>query len=795
MLMTLMKAIKRNQEPYFKVARNLKEVISIERIYDNGIFEHPNKVFSASFMFTDVNYAVVGEKEKETIFQGYCDLINIFPMDAVTKITINNRKIDLNEVKKTLCIPMREDDNLNEYRAEYNQMLVQAIADRNAIVQEKYITVSKDFKSYTEAYTYFKSVRDELNVRLNSVKSTCRMLDTNERLKILHDFYRSCERSSFSFEPDIARALNQSFKDYISPDYMDLSDSTCVQLMNHRFSRVLYLKTYANRFRDDIVAKLTAVNKEMMLSIDIIPIPTEEAVADADNKLLGIETNITRWQARQNKNYNFSATVPQDYQKKQRNVRDILTEITDYDQKEFQCILTIVLTASTKDELDRQTDEITSIASQTTAQLATCRWEQAEGLNTALPIGVSKIPVYRTLLTESLAVFMPFMVQNVDHERGSYYGQNQESGSLIKIDRLMFQNGNAMIFGVPGSGKSFRAKMEMISYILRGDCDVIVVDPQGEYGRLFKALGGEIIKFSPSSPTTVNLMDINADYKEEDGSPVALKSDFMIAFCEQACEGMILSPIHRSLIIRVTEQVYREYIANDYQGECPTLYNFVDIMRAQPEDEAAELALALEMYTNTSFSMFAKPTNVNTENRLLCYDIHSIGSSLKPAGMLIMLDAIFNRVTANAKRGRMTYIFFDEFHLLTRSTFTADYLQILWRTLRKFKAFCTGITQNISEMADNPVAASIISNSEIIVLLRQAPDDRDKVRSLLRFPQELISYVTNAPEGSGLVKVGDTVMPFSNRFPENTDLYKLMTTKAADLLAFESEKKAKKEED
>lgn len=789
MLRTLLNAIARNKEPYFKVSKRVQDFISIVKIGEDGIFLHPNNVYSVSFKFSDVNYSVVGAKEQEQIFEGYCDLINTFVSGATTKITINNRRLDTNYLKQKVCIPFIDGDRNNEYRAEYNQMLVQTISDRKALVQEKYITVSAEKKTYEEAQVFFKGIEDELNIRLNSIKSSCVRLTTNERLKILNDFYRDGEEGSNSDLLDIVRN-GGDFQDYICPDYADLTDYTCIRFSDNKFCRVLFLKTdgYSNRISDAFVSQLTTVDKEMMLSLDIEPIPIDEAVNDADSRLLGVETNITRWQGRQNKNYNFSAEVPQKYQNSQKSIRNFLSDLTEYDQQEFQVVLTIGLTAHTKEELNRQTEEIKMIARKNSCQIATASWQQKEGCNTCTPVGVCKIPQYRTLLTEGVGIFMPFRVQDVLHDKGSYFGLNAESGSIIRIDKLRFQNGNSMIFGVPGSGKSFMAKLEMISYILRGDCDVIVVDPQGEYGRLFSALGGEIIKLSPNSPTSINLMDINEEYKEEGGTPVALKSDFMIAFCEQACQGMILGPTHRSLIIRVTENVYREYVSNGYTGDCPTLYNFVDLMRNQPESEAHDIALALEMFTSTSFSMFAQPTNVDTQNHVLCYNIHELGTTLKPVGMLTMLDAIFNRVSTNAKSGRITYVFFDEFHLLTKYDFTADYCQTLWRTLRKFKAFCTGITQNIEEMIKSETARSIVSNSEIIVMLNQAASDRDELARLLRFSPELLSYVTNAPEGHGLIKVSDTVIPFANTFPKNTELYRLMTTKASELVDIQNEK-------
>lgn len=775
---TLRRVKERNAYSFFDVPTGIKSAISLTRIHQDGIFEYkpksgmffrPKTIFSKSFQFFDVNYSVVGEEEKETIFNEYCDLINSYIPGASVKITINNRKINMNDLRKEICLP-RVDDELEEFRGEYNQMLSQAISDRNAYIQEKYITVSNDFKNIDEARKFFQTVEKDITIRLNSLNSSCHALEPEERLKILHDFYRNGESASFRLSADV--------KGYIAPEEYTINKDY-IQLAKDRFVRVLFIKDYPNAMKDDFIEKITALKREMMLSIDSVLIPTHEALKDVDKHLMDAETNITKWQRKQNEYYNFSANVPLPLKKESEELKEFMTDISDYDQQEYQTITTIVLVGKSLEDLDNQTIEVKIEGRKFLTEIEILNYDQDAGLNSVLPLGVMKISQdYRTLLTEGLAVFMPFRVQDLLQKDGVFFGQNSETGSIIKIDKASLQNGNSFVIGISGSGKSFISKMELIGYILRGGCDVIIVDPQGEYTKLITSMRGETIKISPSSPTTINLMDLNADYCENGSSPVALKAEFMIAFVEQAARGMLLGPIHRSVITRCTERIYRDYVKSNYQGKVPTLIDFVNELKKQQEAEAQDMAIALELFTSDSFSMFAKETNVDVDNSLISYDISGLGSTLQPTGMLVMLDAVFNRIAANRRAGRRTYIFIDEFHLLAKYNLTADYLERLWRTVRKFGAYCTAITQQVEDVLQNEKTRTMFSNSEVIVMLNQSPDNRKQLSQLLKFPPELLSYVTNAQKGHGLIKFGDTVIPFANDFPKNTELFELMQTDA-----------------
>ena len=409
-------------------------------------------------------------------------------------------------------------------------------------------------------------------------------------------------------------------------------------------------------------------------------------------------------------------------------------------------------------------------------QFGILKFQQLDGLNTAMPFGVRKIESFRTLTTESLAVFIPFRVQDICHTNGVYYGQNVISKNMIIADRRQLLNGNEFILGVSGGGKSFTAKGEVINQVLAGNADIIIIDPEREYSPLVRALGGEIINISATSPTHINAMDMNREYGDG-ANPVILKSEFIMSLCEQLIGGNNLGAVQKSIIDRCTASVYRAYQQNNYTGEVPTLQDFRAELLKQSEPEAQEIALAIELFTNGSLNTFAKKTNVDTDNRLICYDILDLGKQLMPIGMLVVLDSILNRITQNRAKGKNTFIFIDEIYLLFQHEYSANFLFTLWKRVRKYGAYATGITQNVDDLLQSHTARTMLANSEFIVMLNQASTDRLELAKLLNISDTQLSYITNVDAGHGLIKVGSSLVPFANKFPKNTKLYKLMTTK------------------
>jgi hypothetical protein len=770
---TLKTLFKQDKEKY-KIPKGVQDVIPISKVWEDGIFLSGKNKYSKSFSFTDINYTVASKQDKEGMFLEYSELLNSLDCGATSKITISNRRINKVDFEKRVLI-QKEDDDLNIYRDEYNKMLLEKATGANGIVQEKYLTISVNKKNIEEARNYFSRISADLIGKFSALGSKCVELDSIDRLRIAHDFYRVGDENAFCFDLKDSMKKGHSYKDYICPDTIEFENDYFK--MGDRYGRVIFLKDYASYIKDSLVAELTELNRNMMLSVDIVPIPMDEAVREVENRRLGVETNITNWQRKQNANNNFSAVIPYDMEQQRIESKEFLDDLTTRDQRMFLSILTMVHTADTKEQLDNDTESLLSTGRKHLCQFAVLKFQQMDGLNTVMPFGVRKIDVLRTLTTESLAVFIPFRVQEINHTNGIYYGQNTISKNMIIADRKQLLNGNSFILGVSGSGKSFTAKNEIVSIILRDpNADVIIIDPEREYPSLTNALNGEVVKISATSKNHINAMDMNSEYGDG-ANPVILKSEFILSLCEQLIGGNNLGPKQKSIIDRCTASVYRNYQQSNYKGNPPTLQDFRKELLKQEEPEAKEIALAIELFTDGSLNTFAKQTNVDTDNRLICYDILDLGKQLLPIGMLVVLDSILNRITTNRKKRRNTYIFIDEIYLLFQHEYSANFLFTLWKRVRKYGAYCSGLTQNVEDLLQSHTARTMLANSEFIIMLNQASTDRLELAKLLNISELQMGYITNVGAGQGLIKVGSNLVPFINKFPKNTKLYKLMTTK------------------
>lgn len=770
---TLKNLFKQDREK-FVVPKSVQSVIPIKTIWEDGIFLVGKNKYAKTFKFEDINYAVASREDKEAMFLEYSELLNSLDSGATTKITINNRRLNKVDFEQTILIPAA-DDGLDKYRKEYNKMLTDKATGANSIVQDKYVTISVCKKNIEEARSYFARVGSDLIGHFSRLGSKCVELDAEEKLRIIHDFYRTGEETAFYFNQSELMKKGHDFKDTICPDTFEFEKDYF--RIGDRFGRVIFLREYAAYIKDSMVAELCELNRNMMLSVDVVPVPTDEAVREVENRLLGVETNITNWQRKQNQNNNFSAVIPYDLEQQRKESKEFLDDLTTRDQRMMFAVLTMVHTADSKEQLDNDTETILTTARKHLCQFGVLKYQQMDGLNTALPFGLRKIDAMRTLTTESLAVFIPFRVQEIFHENGVYYGQNVISKNMIIANRRTLLNGNSFILGVSGAGKSFTAKEEMTSIILTDpNADIIVIDPEREYSPLVKAMNGEVINISATSDSHINAMDMNSDYGDG-ANPVILKSEFILSLCEQLIGGSSLGAKQKSIIDRCTASVYRHYQQGNYTGTPPTLQDFREELLKQNEPEAQEIALAIELFTDGSLNTFAKHTNVDTDSRLICYDILDLGKQLQPIGMLVVLDSILNRITQNRAKGRNTFIFIDEIYLLFQHEYSANFLFTLWKRVRKYGAYCTGITQNVDDLLQSHTARTMLANSEFIIMLNQASTDRLELAKLLNISDLQMGYITNVGAGEGLLKVGSSLVPFSNKFPRNTELYRLMTTK------------------
>ena len=757
--------IQKQEKEDFNIPKNIQQVIPIQKVWTNGIFLVGKNKYSLTYKFSDINYAVASKEDKAAMFLDYSELLNSFDSGATTKITVALRRINKKDFEKEILLPFK-DDGLDIYRKEYNQMLLDKAIGSNGMVREIYLTVSVVKKNYEEAKNYFRRIGNDIVSHLAKLGSRCVELDAREKLRILHDFYRIGEEVNYNLDLKDMMRKGHNFKDYICPDSFSFKSDY------FEFGRVLFLKDYASYIKDSFIAELTDMSQNMMMSIDVIPIPTDEAVREVENRLLGVETNITNWQRKQNANNNFSAVIPYDMEQQRKESKEFLDDLTTRDQRMMFANLTLVITADTKEQLEADTETILITARKHLCQIVPLKYQQMNGLNTALPIGVRQIKNLRTLTTESLAVLNPFRVQEIFDKGGIYYGENAISHNLIMVNKANLLNQSSFLLGVPGSGKSFSAKELIVFLALSTNDDILICDPEGEYSALVKAMGGEVIGISASSKDHINAMDMTEGYGDG-ANPVVDKSEFILSLFEQL-DKKGLGPKEKSIIDRCTALVYDDYHKT---GVVPTLMSLRTKLLEQPEKEASELALSLELFTNGSLNVFAHETNVNTNSRIISYDIYKLGKQLKTMGLLVITDAMINRVSENYKKGKRTHIFIDEIHVLFENEYSATFFNSAWRQFRKRNAYPTAITQNVEYLLSSVDASTMLSNSEFIVMLNQAATDRKELAKLLNISDEQMSYITNADAGCGLIRYGSSLVPFINRFPTNTNLYKLMTTK------------------
>ena len=766
MIKSFSKLKKQNKEE-FRIPKTTQDMIPVDTVYKDGIFKIGNR-YTKSYRFLDINYAIASKEEKTGLFLDYGDLLNSFDSSVMVKITVNNHKIDLHKFKEDILIPFKE-DGLDEYRKEYNEMLLDKLKESDDIVQEKYLTLTVFKNNVEEARSYFSRIGTELSSHFAKLGSGCIELNLEERLKILHDFYRNDE-SEFNFDMKDNMRKGHSFKDLICPlapefkhKYFKLDD---------KYGRVLYLSNYPRFIKDSIVSELCNLNKNMMYSMDLISIPTDEAVKEIERKLLGVNTNITNWQRRQNANNNFSAVIPYDMEMQREECKEFLDDLTIRDQRMMLCNITIVHLADSKEELDNDTELLKSVARKFMCDLSILYFSsrQLDGLCTVLPIGLNRLNIIRTLLTESASVFIPFRAQEIADKGGIWYGQNAITNNPIFCNKECLQNPNSFVLGVPGSGKSFLTKEEIEFIIMRTDDDILICDPENEYSNIIRKFGGEVIEISAGSKDHINAMDMKDGYGDS-GDPVRDKSQFIMSLIEQVSRKGI-DDLERSIIDRCVRETYMEF-------ERPTLKTLRAKLLEQQEKEAKALALKLEIFTDGSLDAFAHETNVDVDNRIVSYNIFKLGKQLKTMGLLVITDAMINRVNENFIKGKKTHIFIDEFHVVFENEQSAAFFNSAWRQFRKRDAYPTGITQNVEYLLDSVEASTMLSNSEFVVMLNQAYQDREKLGRLLNISDEQMSYITNAQSGCGLIKYGGILVPFVNKMPKGL-LYDLNTTKPSD---------------
>ena len=778
------KELKKASEPLYKAPKSIQQTIEIMKVAENGIFEVAKNRFSKCYRFQDINYTTTNETEQIDIFERYCKFLN--SLDVSFKITINNKNKDMEQVRDYVFL-QRKDDGYDGFRSIYNNIMEQKIHEgRQGIEQERYLTITIERKNFEEAKAQFATIEASVHKAFGELGAEIVPLSGNERIKVLYDYYHLGDENSFDFDIREARKVGADFRNDLCngmiqfyPDYFK---------DEKKFCRALFIKKYPSSLSDRFLNEITSLPVHSITSIDVVPIPKDMTTKILQKKYLGIESDIIKQQRVRNKNNDFSSEISYNKRIEKKEIEEIMDDVRENDQCLYYVSVTIILMADTKEELDSMTETVETIGKRNSVTIEEHYLKQRESLNTALPIGVRQVETMRTMLTQSLAVLMPFNVQELNDKQGCYYGINQVSKNINIGNRKKLINGNGFVFGVPGSGKSFFCKMEMGNVFLSGNDEIIVIDPMNEYFDIAQTYGGTVVNMSTYTDNYVNPLDMDVwslDLNDSKGM-IREKGEFMLGLCEQ-CMGESLNSRQKSIIDRCVRKLYIE-IARNREKYVPIMSDFYEILMNQPEDEAKDIALSLELFVNGSLNIFNHQTNVDVDNRFTVYGIRDLGTELSPITMLVMMESIQNRIIANGKRGIATWLYIDEFHVLLNSEYSAKYLQQLWKKVRKQGGLCTGITQNIVDLLQNYTATTMLANSEFVALLKQANTDSSRMAEVIGVSEAQLRFITNTSSGMGLMKCGNVVIPFDNTIEKGTDLYNLYNTNIHEKIAMEKKK-------
>jgi len=759
-----------------EVAKKLtaQQTIDYKRIYDDGIMEVEKGVYSKSISFTDINYQVAKQADQEAIFAKYCQLLNFFDPSVELQVTINNRNIDKADFENDVLIKSKE-DGLDGHREEYNNILKKQIQKgRNNITKDKYLTLKIRANSHIDAQNIFSRLENEVEANIKAIGSSCEVMTAEKRLQVLSDFFNVGSEYRITDKYKKIKKRGLATKDIIAPTSFNFSKDYFT--MGGKFARGLFLKDMPSFLTDNFVSELTDFQNNMMLTINIKSVAPDKALREVEKQLTAMNANKIQQQKNAHKNNYGMDIISYDLQQSLEDAETLLRDLKTKNQKMFFTNLLIVHVADSLEELNNDTDTLMSIANKFVCRLGVLGYQQEVALMSTLPIGQNKIGLERTLTTESAGILIPFTSQELYTKGGIFYGVNAVSRNIISFDRKTLRTASGWILGSSGSGKSFAAKNEIINTLISTVDDIIVIDPQGEYIELAKAFGGEVISIASGTKNHINPLDMGENYGD-DGNLVQAKSDFILSLIE-CLIGSNLTASEKSIIDRTLHRTYEQYINGGFKKEeTPTLKDFLKELKTNDDDNSKKLALELEIYITGSLDIFANQTNINLKNRFTVFETKDLGKQLKSVGMLVILDLIWNRITENHKAGKTTWIYIDEIYLLFNNELSSNFLFELYKKVRKWGGIPTGITQNIEDLLISEQARRMLSNSDFIMLLNQAPSDRAEISKLLNVSDTQLSYVTNSGAGKGLIIANGGIIPFINDFPKNTKLYRLITTK------------------
>ena len=772
----------RKNKPRPPVPRTAQQSIPFQRMFEDGTCRVRSGYYTRTIQFQDINYQLAQQEDKTAIFEEWCSFLNFFDSSIRFELSFMDLSTDTESFERSICIPFQR-DGFDDVRAEYSQMLRQQLAKgNNGLTKTKFLTFGIHGDSMRQVKPRLEHIQNDLLNNFHRLGVLAQPLNGAQRLKLMHDMFHMDGPSRFCFDWKDLAPSGLTVKDAIAPTAFAFKTSRTFQ-MGGIFGAVSFLSITASDLSDQLLKDLLDMDSSQIVTMHIQSVDQNKAIKTVKRTITELDRSKIEEQKKAIRAGYDMDILPSDLATYGRDAKALLKELQSQNERMFLVTFLVLNTGRTEQELENNVFQASSIAQKHNCSLCRLDYQQEQGLMSSLPLADNQIEIQRGLTTSSTAIFIPFTTQELyqSGKESLYYGLNSLSQNLIMVDRKKLKNPNGLILGTPGSGKSFSAKREITNAFLVTEDDIIICDPEAEYAPLVQRLKGQVIKISPNSTQFINPMDINSNYSEEE-NPLALKADFILSLCELVVGGKEgLLPVEKTVIDRCVHLIYRRYFADPRPENMPLLEDLYEALLQQEEKEAHHVATALEIYVKGSLNLFNHRTNVDVNNRIVCYDIKELGKQMKKIGMLVVQDQVWGRVTANRSAGRSTRYYVDEFHLLLKEEQTAAYSVEIWKRFRKWGGIPTGLTQNVKDLLSSREVENIFENSDFVYMLNQAAGDRQILAKQLNISPHQLSYVTHSGEGEGLLFFGNVILPFVDRFPQELELYRIMTTKLGEV--------------
>lgn len=783
--------IVRNARKNDGVPQTAQQSIPFDRMFPDGICRVGLDYYTKTVQFQDINYQLAQQEDKTEIFEEWCAFLNFFDSSVKFQLSFENMATDVSDFEKSIKIS-HKNDGFDDVRDEYSEVLLhQMEAGNNGLTKTKYLTFGINAESMKTAKPRLIHIETDILNNFKRLGVQAKSLNGSERLELMHRQLHIGDDAKFHFDWKYLAGSGLSVKDFIAPSSFAFPTGRYFQI-GDMYGCMSFLSIDASDISDRLLADFLSMESSQIVTMHIQSVDQNEAIKTIKHTITELDRSKIEEQKKAVRAGYDMDIIPSDLATYGKDAKALLKELQSQNERMFLLTFLVMNTGKTKQELENNVFQATSIAQKHNCNLVRLDYQQEQGLMSTLPLANNLIEIQRGMTTSSTAIFVPFTTQELfqSGDEALYYGLNALSNNMIMVDRKKLKNPNALILGTPGSGKSFSAKREIANSFLVTDDDIIISDPESEYSPLVARFGGQVIKISPTSDQFINPMDINMNYSDDD-NPIALKADFILSLCELIVGNKDgLRPVEKTVIDRCIRQIYQKYFENPGPENMPILGDLYQALLAQEEPEAKHVATALEIYVSGSLNVFNHRTNVELTNRLVCYDIKDLGKQLKKIGMLVVQDQVWGRVTENRSQGRSTRYYMDEMHLLLREDQTAAYTVEIWKRFRKWGGIPTGITQNVKDLLASKEVENIFENSDFIYMLNQAVGDRQILAKQLNISPHQLSYVTHSGEGEGLLFYGNVILPFVDRFPTNTELYRIMTTRLSEVAEAKKEQSA-----